>query len=74
MTGYRGRLVLTELLVTDQSELGRAILSRAEASQIEQLAVQHGMTPVRQRSLAAVEAGLTSPEEIRRALGWRDDI
>jgi type II secretory ATPase GspE/PulE/Tfp pilus assembly ATPase PilB-like protein len=73
MTGYRGRLVLTELLVPDQSELGRAILSRAEASQLERLAVQHGMTPVRQCALAAVEAGLTSPEELRRALGWRND-
>lgn len=74
MTGYRGRLVLTELLVADQTELGRAILSRADAGQLQRLAVEHGMTPLGRRALAAVEAGLTSPTELRRTLGWRDAL
>ena len=68
-TGYAGRCVLAELLVTDQTELGRAVLSRAEASQLEQLAIQNGMLPLQQRAWHAVQDGITSPSEIRRAFG-----
>jgi general secretion pathway protein E len=69
-TGYVGRLVLAELLITDQSELGRAILSRSEASRLEQLAIQNGMVPAWQRALDAVRGGLTSPSEVRRTYGF----
>jgi len=69
-TGYVGRLVLAELLVTDQSELGRAILSRRESSHLEQLAIRNGMVPVWQRALDTVRAGLTSPSEVRRTFGF----
>jgi type II secretory ATPase GspE/PulE/Tfp pilus assembly ATPase PilB-like protein len=65
-------MVLAELLVTDQSELGRAILSRSAASQLEQLAVRHGMVPAWQRALDAVRGGLTSPGEVRRTFGFGD--
>lgn len=65
-----GRLVLAELLVTDQSELGRAILSRRESSHLEQLAIRNGMVPVWQRALDTVRAGLTSPSEVRRTFGF----
>ena len=68
-TGYAGRCVLAELLVTDQSELGRAVLSRAEASQLELLAIQNGMLPLQQRAWLAVQEGMTSPSEVRRAFG-----
>ncbi len=50
--------------------LGRAILSRCEASQLERLAIQNGMVPSWQRAVDAVRAGLTSPSEIRRAFGF----
>lgn len=69
-TGYVGRLVLAELLVTDQTELGRAILSRSESSQLEQLAIRNGMVPIWQRALDAVRGGLTSPGEVRRTFGF----
>ena len=69
-TGYRGRLVLAEILRAEASELGRAILSRSDAAQLEQLAVQSGMVTRWQRAIQAVEAGLTSPTEIRRVLGF----
>jgi general secretion pathway protein E len=69
-TGYVGRFVLAELLVTDQTELGRAILSRSEASQLEQLAIRNGMAPIWQRALDAVRGGLTSPGEVRRTFGF----
>ena len=69
-TGYVGRLVVAEMLEADQSELGRAILSRSEASQLEQLAMQNGMIPCWERALQAVAEGRTSPSEVRRVFGF----
>ena len=68
-TGYVGRIVLTELLRPDQTEIGRAILSRNDTPQLEALARQAGMVTRWQRAAAAIEAGLTSPLEVRRVLG-----
>ena len=72
-TGYRGRLVLAEMLLADRSELGRAILSRDDASTLERLAVQAGMTTRWQRAVEGVVAGRTSPAEIRRVFGFSSD-
>jgi type II secretory ATPase GspE/PulE/Tfp pilus assembly ATPase PilB-like protein len=69
-TGYRGRFVLTEMLLPSQSDLGRAILSRSDARELEQLAVEAGMVTQRQRASEAVAAGWTSPAEVRRVLGF----
>jgi type II secretory ATPase GspE/PulE/Tfp pilus assembly ATPase PilB-like protein len=69
-TGYRGRLVLAELLVPDDGEFGQAVLARNDAACLEQLAVAAGMTTRWQRAAQAVEAGQTSPAEIRRVLGF----
>jgi len=69
-TGYRGRFVLAELLRADHSEIGRAILSRDDASVLEELALQNGMISNRQLALDAVERGLTSPSEVRRVFGF----
>jgi type II secretory ATPase GspE/PulE/Tfp pilus assembly ATPase PilB-like protein len=71
MTGYRGRTILAEMLTAQHSELGRAILSRSDARQLEDLAIESGMTPLYQRACQAVTSGLTSPAEIRRVLGTR---
>ncbi len=68
-SGYRGRLVLAEILESSASELGRAILSRDDSKQLEQLAIQAGMVPIRQRAVEAVESGRTSLQEVRRVLG-----
>ena len=70
-TGYRGRLLLAEMLRPDMKGLGAAILSRHSSHEIERLAISAGMTPRRQRALAAVAAGHTSPAEVRRVLGFR---
>jgi type II secretory ATPase GspE/PulE/Tfp pilus assembly ATPase PilB-like protein len=67
--GYRGRLVLAELLTTRPSELGHAILERRDAAELERLAVAAGMVTRWDRAVQAVEAGWTSPAEIRRVLG-----
>jgi type II secretory ATPase GspE/PulE/Tfp pilus assembly ATPase PilB-like protein len=69
MTGYRGRLVLAEMLSPDRTDVGRAILSRTDTSRLEELAVAAGMVSRWERARQAVEAGLTSPAEIRRVLG-----
>ncbi len=69
-TGYRGRMIVSELLQPDLSGLGRAILSRGDLTEIETLAVQAGMQTLLRRASLAVEAGQTSPAEVRRVLGW----
>lgn len=68
-TGYQGRLVLVEMLTPGRSELGRAILSRSDATALERLAIESGMVTRWQRACDAVRAGLTSPHEVRRVLG-----
>ena len=68
-TGYQGRAVLAEMLLAEASELGRAILSRSDKAQLEALAVEAGMVPLWRRACQAVEAGTTSPAEVRRVLG-----
>ena len=68
-TGYSGRIALSELLRPDQTEIGRAILSRNDTAQLEALAAQAGMITRWQRAVEAIHAGLTSPIEIRRVLG-----
>lgn len=71
-TGYRGRSVLAEILATDRAEVGRAILSRTDVAEIEAAAVAAGMRTRWDRAAAAVEAGTTSPAEVRRVLGFGD--
>ena len=69
-TGYDGRMLLAELLSTEPTEFGRAILSRDEAATLERLAVESGMVTCWSRAVAAVEAGETSPAEVRRVFGF----
>ncbi len=68
-TGYRGRMVLAEMLQPEATDLGRAILSRGDTAELHALAEQAGMVSLERRGIAAVEAGLTTPAEIRRVLG-----
>jgi type II secretory ATPase GspE/PulE/Tfp pilus assembly ATPase PilB-like protein len=71
-TGYLGRFVLTEMLLPQASQLGRAILSRSDARELERLAVEAGMVPQQQRATEAVAAGWTSPAEVHRILGFAE--
>lgn len=70
-SGYRDRTVLAEMLVPSAPEMRRAILSRSNAQKIERLAIEAGMVSRWQRATAAVAEGITSPEEVRRVLGFR---
>ncbi len=71
-TGYRGRLVLAELLPPLTGELGEAVLARRDAQELARLADTAGMTTVFDRAKSAVEAGLTDETEVRRVLGFAD--
>ena len=68
-TGYRGRLLLAEYLRPSTATLHQAILTRADANTIADLAKSAGMIDLSARAVTAVEAGQTSPAEIRRVLG-----
>jgi general secretion pathway protein E len=69
-TGYRGRIVLTEMLTVDSPAVAAGILTRADADRLERTAVENGMLNRWKSACDAVAAGVTSAAEIRRVLGW----
>lgn len=70
-TGYLGRFLIAEFLVPELHAIGRAILDRDDAIEIERKAVAGGMTTRWQEACKSVSAGHTSPAEIRRVLGFQ---
>ena len=61
--GYKGRVGLFELMeVTD--EVGKAINARVPEDQLRKVAMQEGMTPLRNAGINKVIAGATSLEEV----------
>jgi type II secretory ATPase GspE/PulE/Tfp pilus assembly ATPase PilB-like protein len=73
-TGYRGRMLLAELLFPDDGQVAQAILTRSEAAELNNLAVRSGMNSIGHRALQAVIAGRISPAEARRVLGFRTTV
>jgi general secretion pathway protein E len=71
-TGYRGRMVLAELLEPDRLGLGPAILARTDVQALEREALQAGMVGRWRRACQAIDQGLTSPAEVRRVLGFSE--
>lgn len=71
-TGYRGRVLLAEIVVPGRDAVGRAILDRTDVARIEEAAVAAGMVTRWERARRAVESGLTSPVEVRRVLGFAE--
>lgn len=71
-TGYRGRIVVAEMLLPEAGELGPAILARHDVGALERIALEAGMVGRWTRASQAVEEGLTSPGEVRRVLGLAD--
>jgi len=69
-TGYRERMVLVESLPLHDKGVGDAILARSELAEIEHCALAAGMVDRMTRAVTAVEAGQTSPAEVRRVLGY----
>jgi general secretion pathway protein E len=71
-SGYQGRLPIAELL-SCSTGAAREVLSRADTSALEAAAARAGMVPLQQRAHALVAAGVTSPAEVRRVLGFRKE-
>ncbi len=69
-TGYEGRFLIVELVVLMRTDLGRAVLSRADTAELEKFALQAGMVSRWTWACQAVDAGRTSPAEVRRVLGF----
>ncbi len=68
-SGYIGRMVLAEMLRPEAEEVARAVLERSDVRRLEQVALAAGMIDRWERACAAVQAGMTSPAEVRRVLG-----
>jgi general secretion pathway protein E len=71
-SGYRGRMILAELLDPEKLGLGPAILARADVRVLEAEALRGGMIGRWGRACLAIEEGRTSPAEVRRVLGFAD--
>lgn len=66
-TGYRGRIALHELLVVTE-DVERSIVQGTSVEDIQHLAVEHGMIPLRHDGLRKAALGLTSLEEVIRVV------
>jgi type IV pilus assembly protein PilB len=67
-TGYKGRVGLYEVMtVTD--EVRSLILDKVDGNTIREVALQEGMRAMRQDAIEKVGVGVTSVEEVLRALG-----
>jgi len=69
-TGYVGRALVAELIVPGDSLLGAGILAREDTARLDARAHECGLVDRFERAAALVELGVTSPEEVRRVLGW----
>lgn len=65
--GYQGRVGLYEVMVMNE-ELRGMIMRGAPEADLERAAVRAGMMSLRDCALAAVRAGLTTPEEMGRVV------
>ena len=64
-TGYKGRLVIAEVLVADE-QIRKVILSKGSASDIKQLGIEGGMTTMLVDGFQKALKGLTTIEEVLR--------
>ena len=67
-TGYRGRMIIYEILVMDE-ELQAVVGACADASQIREAAIKKGMTTMFADGMAKAIAGETTAEEVVRVHG-----
>jgi general secretion pathway protein E len=69
-TGYQGRIPLAELLTMVAGEFARQVLARADTNELERHAREAGMKTCWEHAVEMVRAGITSPGEVRRVLGF----
>jgi type IV pilus assembly protein PilB len=72
--GYRGRVGFFELMeVTD--EVAKAISAEVPEDQLRKIAIQEGMTPLREAALEKVREGITSlAEALRRTVAHEESL
>jgi type IV pilus assembly protein PilB len=72
--GYKGRVGFFELMeITD--EVAKAISAEVPEDQLRKIAVQEGMTPLRDAALQKVRVGITSVDEaLRRTVAHRESL
>jgi type IV pilus assembly protein PilB len=66
-TGYAGRIGIHEILLVDD-EIRQAIIDQKDAETIQRMAGRKGMTPMLENGLKKVQKGVTTIEEILRAI------
>jgi general secretion pathway protein E len=64
-SGYRGRTLIQELLLLDDTVRGY-VMKRADAATVREICVARGMTTVRDDGAAKVRAGITTVAEVLR--------
>jgi type IV pilus assembly protein PilB len=64
-SGYSGRIVIDEILVANE-EIKSAILLKASAYEIKQIAIKNGMTPMLLDGFKKAVSGITTIQEILR--------
>ena len=65
-SGYKGRSGIFELLLLND-EFRNAINRNADSSELQAIAVKHGMITLREDGAAKVKAGITTQEELDRS-------
>lgn len=66
-SGYRGRVVISEVLVAD-NEIREAILNKASSAEIRKIAIKNGMTTMLDDGFDKVREGHTTVEEVLRVV------
>jgi type II secretory ATPase GspE/PulE/Tfp pilus assembly ATPase PilB-like protein len=67
-TGFRGRALIAEMVRLD-SDLRKAVLAKADLDELETLLREKGHATLRKDGWRLVEAGITTPAELRKACG-----
>jgi general secretion pathway protein E len=65
-TGYHGRTTIFEVLVVDDA-VRKLILRNAEASELQRVAVEHGMRTMYVEGMMKALAGETTVDEVLKA-------
>ncbi len=66
-SGYKGRICINEVLVADEA-IREAILRKASAGEIKNIAMKGGMTTMLEDGFHKVAAGETTLEEVLRVI------
>ncbi len=70
-TGYKGRIVVPELLVIND-EVRSLVMSRAPSKEIKSAAIKGGMRTMRENGVDLIFKGITTPQEIVKKIFTED--